>query len=66
MKVLSKLQKTQSISKAQGSQVVEYAILIGLVAVPAAWGLSILGRELQTFFTSIAQYVGQLPDFFGY
>ncbi|OGT68968.1 MAG: hypothetical protein A3J38_00845 [Gammaproteobacteria bacterium RIFCSPHIGHO2_12_FULL_45_9] len=65
MKVLSKLQKTQH-SKAQGSQVVEYAILIALVAVPAAWGLSLLGHSLQDFFTNIANAISQLPQAFWY
>lgn len=48
MKVLGK--------KTQGSVMVEYALLIGLVAIPAAWGLAYLGGSLQHFFINVANH----------
>ena len=64
MKVLSKLHKTQSVSKAQGSQVVEYALLIGLVAIPASVGLYFLGNQLQNFFVNIGNMIGSLQTWY--
>ena len=61
MKVLHKMQKTQSIQKTAGSQVVEYALLIGLVAIPASVGLYFLGNMLQQFFFNIGHTIASLP-----
>jgi pilus assembly protein Flp/PilA len=44
-----------------GANMVEYALLVGLIALVVALGATILGQDISTFFNSVGTYLSSLP-----
>jgi pilus assembly protein Flp/PilA len=53
---------TRLLGQDQGATMVEYALLVGLIALVAAVGAGAFGTELGTFFSNVAAWLsGKLP-----
>ena len=50
---------TAFIQDEEGASAVEYALLVGLIAVVIIAGVTLLGTKINTLFTNVA---GALPD----
>ena len=44
-----------------GATMVEYGLLVGLIALVVALGATILGQDISTMFNSIGTYLSGLP-----
>jgi len=44
-----------------GATMVEYGLLVGLIALVVALGATILGQDISTMFNSIGTYLAKLP-----
>lgn len=47
----------------QGADLIEYALLVGLIALAAVTALGVLGGSITTLFTSISTTLDGLPGF---
>lgn len=47
-------------SDTNGATMVEYALLVGLIAVVVALGATILGQDISTMFNNIGTYIQSL------
>jgi pilus assembly protein Flp/PilA len=54
--VLSRLRRDDT-----GAAMVEYGLLIGLIALVVALGAQILGQDISTMFSAIGSYLSGLP-----
>ena len=45
----------------QGAETVEYALVLGLVGLAAVVGLTAAGSSINTWWNSLATYLGTLP-----
>jgi len=44
-----------------GATMVEYGLLVGLIALVVAAGATVLGQDISTMFNSIGTYLASLP-----
>ena len=44
-----------------GATMVEYGLLVGLIALVVALGATVLGQDISTMFNSIGTYLSNLP-----
>ena len=45
----------------QGASLVEYGLLVGLIALAAVTGITLVGGGISTMFTGIGNYLSGLP-----
>ena len=45
----------------KGAAMVEYGLLVGLIALVVAGGATILGNDISTMFGAIGTYLGGIP-----
>jgi pilus assembly protein Flp/PilA len=44
-----------------GATMVEYGLLVGLIALVVALGATVLGQDISTMFNAIGTYLASLP-----
>jgi pilus assembly protein Flp/PilA len=45
----------------EGATMVEYGLLVGLIALVVALGATVLGQDISTMFNAIGTYLSGLP-----
>ncbi len=50
------------VKEEEGAQTVEYALVLGLVALAAIAGITLVGNGLATWWNSLGSYIGGLQQ----